>query len=131
MFGGFKRYRAVLNAMNAKITFESLDASMREKMQIGSHALYASGGKTDDPDLVDEAALSRARDAFGRFSEFERYTLYSMAFEQALLSPVLSGETWDPPNNPFVIRLKPRDVGAAEEYFRKNHNLPVTLDLDR
>lgn len=127
MFGGFKRFRACLNAMNAKLTWQQLSEEEKKSVDMGARLLYASGGKpaTSGGDLV---RASKATDTFMKFNEFELYTMYSMAMIEGFIMPA-TPEPWDPPRNPFSLRLKQSDVEKASQHFKSNHGLDVTLRL--
>lgn len=129
MFGGFKRYRAVLNAMNAKYTWQRLSEDERRNVDMQARMLYASGGKSsEDGDVLIKAA--QASDTFSRFSEFELYSMYSMAMIEGYIQPA-TPEPWDPPANPFALRIKPADVQKAQRHFKVNHGIDIDLGLER
>ena len=126
MFGGFKRYRACRNALNAKVTWESLDQSTQQAVDMHAKALYTGFGQfVDSPDAV--SIPEHVHESFEQFSEFEKYTLYSMAMIDSGIPPS-TPEPWDkPPRNPFTIRVKPHDLAAASHQFEK-HGIKVSIE---
>lgn len=126
MFGGFKRFRAVVNAMNGKITYQRLTEEERRNVDLQARMLYASGGAAPSGDALLKA--SEAADTFKDYNEFELYSLYSMAMADGYIQPA-TPEPWDPPANPFSLRIKDADVAKATRHFKVNHGIDVSLDL--
>lgn len=127
MFGGFKRFRACLNAMNAKLTWQQLSGEEKKNVDMQARLLYASGGRpaNSGDDLI---RAEKATDLFKRFNEFELYSMYSMAMIEGYIMPA-TPEPWDPPTNPFTLRIKQGDIDKASHHFKIHHGHDVTLNL--
>lgn len=127
MFGGFKRFRACVNAMNAKVTWQALSEEQKKLVDMQARLLYGSGGRptSGGDDLI---RASEARETFGRFNEFELYSMYSMAMIEGFIMPS-TPEPWDPPRNPFSLRIKQIDVEKASRHFKVKHGVDVSLRL--
>lgn len=128
MFGGFKRYRAVVNAMNAKLTWAELDERFRLGVQSAAENLYMSGGQSAAV-IDDDQRRSKAEGAISRMNELHRWSLYAMALEQLGIPPSLDGESWDNSRNPFTLLAKQKDIVGGSEYFSRNYGVSVTLDF--
>lgn len=127
MFGGFKKFRACVNAMNAKITWQKLSEEERKNVDLQARLLYVSGGRqaTSGDDLIKAAD---SRDRFKELNDFELYSLYSMAMIEGFTMPA-TPEPWDPPRNPFILRIKQGDVDKASHHFKSRHGIDVTLSI--
>ncbi len=129
MFGGFKKYRAVVNAMNAKLTWNDLDERFKIGIESGAENLWMSGGRSADL-IEDDQRRSRAAGTIERMGEFQKWSLYAMAMEQIGLPPCLEGESWDNSRNPNTLNIKQKDILGGSDYFSRNHGVEVTLKLD-
>lgn len=129
MFGGFKKYRAVVNAMNAKVTWQNLDERFKMGVESGAENLWLSGGRSAKV-IEDDQRRSRATGTLERMGEFKKWSLYAMSMEQLGLPPCLEGESWDNSRNPYVLNIKQKDILGGSEYFSRNHRVEVTLKLD-
>ncbi len=128
MFGGLKKYRAVVNAMNAKLTWQDLDERFKMEIESGAENLWMSGGCSADS-IEDDQRRSRAAGTIERMVEFQKWSLYAMAMEQLSTPPCLNGESWDNSGNPYVLYIKQKDIVGGSEYFSQNHGVKVTLEL--
>ena len=129
MFGGFKKYRAVINAMNAKLTWQALDRGFKIGIESAAENLWMSGGRSADL-IEDDQRRSKAASSIEGMREFQKWSLYAQAMEQLGLPPHLKGESWDNSRNPFALNIKQKDILGGSEYFSQNHGVEVTLDLD-
>ncbi len=128
MFGGLKRFRACVNAMNAKLTWEAMPEDLQRLIDHQARLLLASGGRT--PTTADDLVKAATQDTDGtirRMSEFERYTLYSMAMIEAYQRPRIDAEDWNPPRRPFSLRIRQNDIDNASRYIRSRYGIDVTL----
>ena len=129
MFGGFKKYRAVVNAMNAKVTWQDLDERFQMGVESGAENLWMSGGRSAKV-IEDDQGRSRAAGTIERMGEFQKWSLYAMSMEQLGLPPCLEGESWDNSRNPNVLNIRQKDILGGSEYFSQNHGMEITLNLD-
>lgn len=124
-FSGFKRYRYAINALNAKATFSSL--SFEDQEYIWQHAvmLYATEGRSgvarSSQDLLH---AERALERFQELSEFEQYSLLSMAMELSGVPPLLI-QPWDCPKNPFSIAVNNEDWESASRFIYEKTGVRV------
>jgi hypothetical protein len=127
MFGGFKRFRACVNAMNAKMTWQTLSEAERKNVDMQARLLYVTGGRpaTSGDDLIKASEL---HDRFKKFNEFELYSLYSMGMIEGFIMPA-TPEPWDPPSNPLILRIKQVDVEKASHHCKSRYGIDVTLRL--
>ncbi len=127
MFGGFKKFHACINAMNAKVTWQKLSEQQKKNVDVQARILYASGGKqaTSGDDLIRAAD---AANTFKNFNEFELYSMYSTAMIEVFIMPA-TPEPWDPPRNPFILRIKQSDIDKASRHFETQHGINVTLNM--
>jgi hypothetical protein len=127
MFVGFKKFRACINAMNGKITWQSLSHEQKKNVDLKARLLYLSEGRP----FSGEAELKKASDSqdiLKNFDEFNLYSLYSMAMIDAHISPA-TPEPWDPPTNPFILRPSRGDVEKASHHFKSRYAIDVSLRL--
>ncbi len=129
MFGGFKKYRAVVNAMNAKVTWQDLDERFKMGVESGAENLWMSGGRSAKV-IEDDQGRSRTAGTIERMGEFQKWSLYAMTMEQLSLPPCLEGENWDSARNPYVLNIKQKDILGGSDYFSRNHGVEITLELD-
>jgi hypothetical protein len=129
MFGGFKKYRAVVNAMNAKLAWQDLDDRFKMGIESAAENLWMSGGRSADL-IEDDQRRSKAARTIEGMREFQKWSLYAQAMEQMSLPPCLEGESWDNSRNPYVLNIKQKDILGGSEYFSRNHGVEVTLELD-
>lgn len=129
MFGGFKKFRAVVNAMNAKLTWQDLDKRFKMGIESCAENLWMSGGYSADL-IEDDQRRSRAAGRIENLGEFQKWSLYAMAMEQGGLPPCLESESWDNSRNPFALNIKQKDIRGGSDYFSRNHGVEVTLKLD-
>jgi len=89
--------------------------------------LYGSGGRpaTSGDDLIRAA---EATDTFKNLNEFELYSMYSMAMIEGFKMPA-TPEPWDPPRNPFGLRIKQNDIDKASRHFKSQHGIDVSLNI--
>lgn len=129
MFGGFKKYRAVVNAMNAKLTWQGLDDRFKLGIESGAENLWMSGGRSADL-IEDDQRRSRAAGTIERMDDFQKWSLYAMAMEQLGLPPCLDGKSCDNSRNPHILNIKQKDILGGSDYFSRTHDVEITLVLD-
>jgi hypothetical protein len=116
--------------MNAKLTWQSLPEETRKLIELQARMLLASEGRVN---MIGDHLLRASGDDMTRrmneLTEFEKYSLYSMAMIEALITPKIREENWDPPRNPFVLRITTADVEKASRHFKVKYGVNVTIAL--
>ncbi len=64
---------------NAKLTWERLSEEKKRNIDLQARMLYATGGGRPATSGDDLMKAAEAKDSFKRLTEFERFSLYSMA----------------------------------------------------
>ena len=121
---GPQRHAAVLNALLAKLTLPTLAESIAHSVQERGRSIYAAKGRAR-PVTADQIAET----TLDHMSEFERYTLYSMAMMEMQVQPSISEQWSPPPRNPFMMRISDRDVAVQAHYLKRRHGIDVTLGV--
>ena len=121
---GPRRHAAVLNALLAKVTLPTLDDSTQGAIVERARAIHAGGGKAQKA-----TAEEMARVSFDHVSEFQRYSLYSLAMIELSVQPSINEQWSYPPRNPFVMRISERDVAVQAYYLKRHHGIAPTLGI--
>jgi len=121
---GPRRDVAVLNALLAKLTLPTLaDATQRAVVE-RARAIYAGEGKARTA-----TAAEMARVNFDHMSEFQRYSLYSMAMMELSVPPSINEQWSPPPRNPFTMRISEQDVAVETFYLKRHRGVDTTLGI--
>ena len=122
MFGSERR-GALLNALNAKATFENLSSDEKKSVVALAMSMYQGGGRPSPSPVREDMGAT-----FDRMSEFVLYSLYSMAMEHSGISSV-TGHPWSPPSNPMamVYKLDAKQISNAASVFNAQFGLNVSL----
>jgi len=121
---GPRRHAAVLNALLAKLTLPTLDDSTQRAVVERARAIHAGGGKAQKA-----TAEEMARVSFDHMSEFQRYSLYSLAMMELSVQPSINEQWSPPPRNPFVMRINERDVAVQAYYLKRHHGIDTNLGI--
>ena len=112
----FSKYRAALNALIAKYTYERLDSESQQKVRIQTELLLCKGGYRNP-----------SKDAFVD-DDRAKYSFYALAMAELGIPPALRGETWQYVKNPFVaLDNGVNQIGAATAHLRKTHGIEVEI----
>lgn len=112
----FTKYRAALNALLAKYTYQSLDLETQQKVKKQTEKILSAGGFRD------------AAEELARLEERERYGFYALAMAELGIPPSLPGEHWQFIKNPYVALLNAENqIGAAKIHFQKSHGVEVEI----
>jgi len=128
MFGitGTKNYMALKNAINAKCAYEIMPEDAKDAVDREAWLIAEGGGREIDD--IHRTALSPDEIDWSSYTEFERFTMYSYALMSNDVMPALKGEQWlVGPKNPFILRVKPKEVLKATGYFKDKHKIVVTM----
>jgi len=110
------KYRAALNALLAKYTFQSLDDKSKARIIKQTEIILATGGIRNPTERV------------SRIEERERYVFYALAMAELGIYPALSGEGWHLIKNPFVALVNAeREIWMAQNHLRKAHGVDVDV----
>lgn len=123
---GPRRHAAVLNALLAKLTLPTLDDSTQRAVVERARAIYAGGGRAHRA-----TAEKMVHVNFDHMSEFERYSLYSVAMMELGVQPSIN-EPWNPPpRNPFTMHISERDIAVQVFYLKRHRGIDTTLRASR
>jgi len=112
----FTKYRAALNALLAKHTYQNLDLASQQKVRIQTQIILFKGGFRDSAQSIEQ------------LDDRERYGFYALAMAELGISPSLPGESWQYIKNPFVaLDNADNQIGTAKIHLQKAHG--VTVDL--
>lgn len=112
----FSKYKAALNALLAKATYEELDSTKKQAVAEQAMEIMARGG-------ISDAELRMCR-----LPERERYSFFALAMAELGISPALTGYSWQIVENPFVALLNAENqIRAAQRDLRKKHGIAISI----
>ena len=112
----FTKYRAALNALLAKHTYQDLDLESQQKVRVQTQIILFKGGFRD------------ASQAIEQLGDRERYGFYALAMAELGIPPSLPGESWQYIKNPFVaLNNAGIQIGNAKIHLQKAHSVAVDL----
>ena len=116
---------ALKNAFFAKIAYEMMPDNAKDELDQAAWGYYESG--SNNPIAI--ANLEKVN--WSSTTEFERFTMYSYVLMDNEIMPPIKGEQWlSPPRNPFILRIKPKEIQKAIGYFKDKHNIAVTINIE-
>jgi hypothetical protein len=112
----FTKYRAALNALLAKHTYQNLDLPSQQKVRVQTRIILFKGGFRDSSQAIEQ------------LEDRERYGFYALAMAELGILPSLPGESWQYIKNPFVALDNAEiQIGTAKIHLQKAHGVAVDL----
>jgi hypothetical protein len=109
----FTKYKAALNALLAKHTYQNLDLAAQQKVQVQTRIILFKGG---------------FRDSAQQLEDREKYGFYALAMAELGISPSLPGESWQYIKNPFVaLDNAENQIATAKIHLQKSHGVAVDI----
>ena len=112
----FAKYRAAINALLAKHTYQNLDLMSQQKVRVQTQIILFKGGFRDSAHAIEQ------------LEDRERYGFYALAMAELGISPSLSDESWQYIKNPFVaLDNAEKQIATAKIHLQKSHGVEVDL----
>lgn len=110
------KYKAAMNALLAKHTFETLDPVDQARVVEQTKTILLAGGFPD------------AEGRMASFTEKEKYGFYALAMSELNIFPALADYDWYYVKNPFVALIKAdNEIQAARRRLIKSEGVDVEI----
>lgn len=114
---GFKKYRAALNALVAKYTFDNLDNDTKSK--VIDRTL----------DIVPNIDSDFNRDSLSELRDYERYGFIALAMAELDIPPAVHSFDWQYVKNPFTALIDAgKEIQLAQRQIWKSDGITVDFE---
>ena len=112
----FSKYKAALNALLAKYTFETLDPETQRRVVDKMKSILSAGG------------IRNVKDRALRLDDREKYGFYALAMAELDIPPALNAYDWQLVKNPFVaLSNADTPIKAAKRQLSKSDGVEVDI----
>ena len=113
------KFKAAMNALLAKYTFESLDTEIQEAIIVQKKIILMRDGLF---------RASNVESHMLEFTEKEKFGFYALAMSELGILPALSDYDWYYVRNPFVALLNAdHEIKMAQRHFIKSEGIDIKI----